>query len=1003
MRSKRFLIPIALAAALTSAAAPATAAGFGTVVPIGGHASDIALDESRGLLYIANFTANRIEVMSTADFSIRSSMNVAAQPGALTVSPDGQFLLIAHFGNYTPPDPSKNSLTLINLNDNTRQTFVTGDPPLGAAFMANGEAFIVTTTSLLRFDPVTGVIRVLNTFANLASTLPAPLATFPTKVIAAAVSTSADGNFAYGVADNGAGQAIYRYAIKRTGPFSPDESLSAIGVVATPKPLPRLSVAADGSWSMVGMYRIDAQANDTAQFPNAVDSVNVGGNAIDDKGGVIYAQIVTANSGTAPVLSILAADNLTVEERLAIPENITGRSILDSARKVLYTVSDSGVMVLPVGSLNQYHRVAALQRDILVSGSFCDRRVISQYLTVTDPGGGHTDFSIGSNTTGVTISPASGVTPATVQVQVDPNAFQGANGTTAVQLQLSSSTAVNLPLPVRLLVNNEDVDQRGTVFVVSGALADVLADPVRSRFYVLQQDLNQVLVFDGVSYAQIAALRTSTTPTQMAISFDRRYLIVGHDNSQLAFVWDLDTLERQAPILFPAGHYPRSIAASGKALLAVARNITGVGGPGVIDRVDLPTHTATQLSSLGIYENSISASSVLAPAPNGGAILVASPDGNVLLYNANADTFTVSRKDFSRLGGAFAASSYDSFLVDNHLLNASLVPSGTLQSTSGASSGFSFVDQWGFRTTTAAVTSPGVMERIDPTQSNVSPKPSKMAEAPLVPSTAWPFTRTLAPLYDRSAIISLSTSGFTVLPWNYDAAVAPPKLSAVTNAADGNQPVAPGGLISVWGSQMSPTNIATKQIPLPTALGSSCLTINGVPVPMLFVSPQQINGQIPFNVDGKATMTLRTPGGISDNFYFTILPAAPSVFRSGTAGPETGLATMVRAQNNQLVTPTNPIRPNDIITIYATGLGRTSPEVDAGMPAPSDPLPLAVIVPTVTLGGVPLDVMYAGLAPGWVGVYQINVFVPGNVPQGLSVPLTINQGNSTTLNVRVVK
>ena len=264
--------------------------------------------------------------------------------------------------------------------------------------------------------------------------------------------------------------------------------------------------------------------------------------------------------------------------------------------------------------------------------------------------------------------------------------------------------------------------------------------------------------------------------------------------------------------------------------------------------------------------------------------------------------------------------------------------------------------------------------------------------------------RSLAPLYDRSAVISLSVSGFTVLPWNYDAAVAPPKITAVVNAADGKLPVAPGGLISVYGQQMAPVNLATSEIPLPTALGESCLTVNGVAVPVLFVSSQQINGQLPFNVDGNAQMTLRTPGGISDNFNFSILPAAPSVFRTGTAGPETGLATITRADNGELVTPTNPVHPGDSIVIWATGLGRTSPAIDSGMPAPSDPLPSAVIQPSVTLGGVALDVQYAGLVPGSVGLYQINAAVPQSVPLGLSMPLVIAQGgSSTSLDVRVVK
>jgi len=105
MRRNYSLILTAFAALLASS--PCDGAYFGSVVPIGGHASDIALDESRGVLYIANFTANRIEVMSTADFSIRSSMNVAPQPGSLSLSPDSKFLLVAHYGALTVSDPGK--------------------------------------------------------------------------------------------------------------------------------------------------------------------------------------------------------------------------------------------------------------------------------------------------------------------------------------------------------------------------------------------------------------------------------------------------------------------------------------------------------------------------------------------------------------------------------------------------------------------------------------------------------------------------------------------------------------------------------------------------------------------------------------------------------------------------------------------------------------------------------------------------------------------------------
>jgi uncharacterized protein (TIGR03437 family) len=452
----------------------------------------------------------------------------------------------------------------------------------------------------------------------------------------------------------------------------------------------------------------------------------------------------------------------------------------------------------------------------------------------------------------------------------------------------------------------------------------------------------------------------------------------------------------------PGGHYPRSIAESGNAMLVLTRNVAG-GGPGTIDVVDFAARRASQLPSLGIYTNSVSSSGVLAPSPNGGSILLAMPDGNVMLYDANANTFTVSRQDVKQLGGAYAASSYNSYVVGSYVLNASLVPVGQLESASGQPSGFAFVDQTGFRTTASAASSAGVIERVN---GNSTGKATRLVEAPLIPATSalQPFMRTLAPLYDRSGVIALTTSGITVLPWNYDAAVAPPKITAVVNAADGKLPVAPGGLISVYGTQMAPLNLATREVPLPTALADSCLTVNGVPVPVLFVSGTQINGQLPFNVDGNAQMTLRTPGGISDNFNFGILPAAPSIFRTGTAGPETNLATITRGDNGELITPTNPVHFGDSITIWATGLGRTNPPIDTGMAAPSDPLPTAVISPTVLLGGQSLRVDYAGLVPGTVGLYQINATVPNGVPQGLEIPLVINQGgSSTTLTVRVVK
>ncbi len=614
---------------------------------------------------------------------------------------------------------------------------------------------------------------------------------------------------------------------------------------------------------------------------------------------------------------------------------------------------------------------------------------------------------------GVTIQPSSGVTPATVQVSVDANTFLGQNGTSVAMLNITSPDAVNIPHRVRVLVNTNTPDERGTIVDIPGTLVDVLADPVRNRFYALRQDSNQVLVFDATTYNQIATLKTNNTPTQMAITFDNNWLLVGHDNSQFLYVFNLNTLQPSTPVRMPSGHYPRSVAASANAILVANR----VAGPThTIDQVDMGSRTAAQLPSLGAFQNTINVDTRLVAAPNGGSIMAVEADGNVLLYDANQNTFTISRKDYSSLGGPYAASSWGMYAVGSYVLDSSLVTTAQLETTTGTPSGFAFIDQFGFRANTPAAPTtfgtaisasspgPGVMERLDlaPAIPSVS-SPTNVVEAPLAPEPGFVFSRTLAPLANQSGIVLLTTSGFTILPWTYDSAVAPPNLNRVVSAADGSAALAPGGLISIYGSQLSPLSMASSQIPLPTALGDSCLTVNGLPVPVMFVSSNQINAQLPFEANGNVSFTLRTPGGVSNNLNTVISSGAPSVFQSGTAGPITGIPTIVRAANNQLVTPSNPVRPGDTLVIYLTGLGDTNPQVATGAAAPLTPLSRTVTTPTVTLGPSALNVFYSGLTPTLVGVYQINATVPKGVPQGMSVPLAITAGgNTTTANVRVV-
>lgn len=1007
------------AAVIVPAAAMAWGGTFGKVVAIGGQPADIALDEGRGVLYVANFTANRVEVMSLADNTIQTSINVAPQPSSIALSPDGRFLVVTHFGNFAAPAPPSNALTVVDLTTNGKQTFALGNPPVGVAFGIDDRALVVTTTDYLLFDPLLGTTQQLDTIAGVvAKTLPVAPANFPPNITAASMATSTDGLTIYGMGGS-TSTFTFRYDVN-TKTVYPGGIVVASGLFG-----PRVvSVNHDASLVIAGWTMINRRGNFT-HLLTSTNQFNIGTTAFDDGRGLVYAQMPQATN-TSPVLQILDVDNFAVLEQLQLPENTTGKSLLSSDGNTLYSMSDSGVLVLPVGSVSSFPRLAATQPDVVFNGSFCDRRIASQDLTIVDPGGGNTPFSISSQTSGVSVSPSSGVTPLRVRVSVDPTVFANQQGTVAGTLQLTSARAVNVTNNVRVLVNTRQPDQRGTIVNVPGNLSDLLADPTRNRFYILRQDTNKLLVFDANNYTQIATLKTGNVPKGMAITFDRRYLLIANDRSQLVTVIDLDTLQPSDPI-YIQNFTAHSIAASANAILAATVDYQGKGR---IVKLDMASRTGVQLPSLGIFTNDINPSSVVVASPNGSAIMLAEPDGNLLLYNANSDSFTVSRQDFKTLSGAYAASSFDQYVVGNNLLNASLVPMMQFESGTGTASGFAFVDQFGFRTTVpvpaatpastgtgpsatpastqnAAFSSvAGVIQRLDlssPTPSGSVSKATRMTEAPLLSTTTTPFTRTLAPLYSRNAIVNLTVSGFTVLPWNYDASVAPPKIQKVVNAADGASAVAPGGLISIYGQQFSPVNMATKEIPVPTALADSCLTVNGMPVPMLFVSPNQINAQMPFEAVGNVTMILRTPGGVSDNYNTVVLPGAPSVFRASVPGMDSAVPTIVRDKNSELVTPSNPVHKNDVVVVYLTGLGATFPSVDTGVPGPSDPLASAMITPKVTMGDVSLPLIYAGLAPGEVGVYQINVKVPPNVPTGLSVPFSITQGGfSTSVPVRVV-
>jgi len=273
-----------------------------------------------------------------------------------------------------------------------------------------------------------------------------------------------------------------------------------------------------------------------------------------------------------------------------------------------------------------------------------------------------------------------------------------------------------------------------------------------------------------------------------------------------------------------------------------------------------------------------------------------------------------------------------------------------------------------------------------------------------------------------------------------------PSFDGVTNSASFaknangvGSAVAPGSLITIFGTvnpilacfcfnlpnfgivatdDFGTVTGEANTIPFPTSLGGVSVTINGVEAPLVSLSSGQlgvnpfINAQIPFEaiVPGEASetatliVTTTTPIFGSNGFTLPagfafppvsiqILPAAPGIFTTTANG--LGQAILVNLANYQIATPSNPIPRGGKAYFYATGLGALQPAVADGAGSPASP---AIATPTVFVGGITAQVIFAGQAPGYPGVNQINIVIPNNAPTGNAVPIQIQTADGSVLS-----
>ena len=170
------------------------------------------------------------------------------------------------------------------------------------------------------------------------------------------------------------------------------------------------------------------------------------------------------------------------------------------------------------------------------------------------------------------------------------------------------------------------------------------------------------------------------------------------------------------------------------------------------------------------------------------------------------------------------------------------------------------------------------------------------------------------------------------------------------------------------------------------------MRVDGRPAPLFFVSPTQINLQTPFGASGPQASVVVTNNGETSNAVSLLVSASsPGIFSLNQAGYGAGIITDA---NFQLISEQNPATAGQTVIVFLTGLGATDPSFPDGAPGPATP-PFAVTpTPIVQFGGESGDVLFSGAAPGFVGLYQINVTIPETTFLGAAVPVTIITGNA---------
>ncbi|HXB71397.1 MAG TPA: hypothetical protein VNY05_24390 [Candidatus Acidoferrales bacterium] len=1060
---------------------PCPGATFGTLVTHSSPLGDLVVDEARKRLYVVDTNANAVEVYVTNVSPPRlapgtSTIKVEKTPLAAALSRSGKFLYVVCY--------DASALDIIDLttaNFSTRSVTLAAKPEGVAVGVdsAGLEHVLITTIGtgtgqavLITFDPNAGASAALSTviFAPPAPTIPQlpPPNNLMYLAGKSRLQASLDGRTIIGVnipATPANSRTVFVYDVASAIVLS---SRNVAGAS------PILAVAPDGQSFVSGSMLFETSTLLVLAQQNVINApyvfaaaanfglqTNQGGAAFTPDGSALFAAYnlvpfpSLALRTTASQLTVNSPDGMLIQLGLQIQENLGGKLSITSDGATIYAISQSGFMVLPVGTLPNAaiavpdSKVALLATDQCGVTAALNSAIIPVRNVATGAGGGGqvtvTASILTSAATSATVRTTSRPYGGDVTLQYSSTAAARGLGTVAPdQLLIQSNQAINIIPNVRVFQNDRNAESSGTVIPVDiGAtttgLTDMLADAARQRLYIANPALNRLEVFDMQKRQFLAPITVGQLPKTLAFGADGNTLYVAGSGGENIGIVDLTLGKLTGRVRFPAIPFnasfalitPASIASTvrGPQVLMSDGTLWSIVGNTVIPRVLNPNIFGTV--------RIVPAPQFIAATPEGNFMILLAGNGTAYLFDASLDDFVasqvVSATPIQGYYGAVAAGPNGQYyVVNDQLLNQALTPvggGGTGPVTGGGglptpggptSRPVSAVAAVGGQTfarfstavlagATAVATDAGLIELVDVASQRTTATANALEGPPTLVRTGQRVNltaaRSMAVDAAGTTVFVLTASGLSVVPIGTAAASATasvtPSVAAggVVSTANFLPAVAPGGLISIFGKNLA-SGATAPGTPLPAVLGGTCVTFNNTPLPLMASSTGQINAQLPPTLAaGRYSLVVRSIANqaASSGATVTVAKYAPAIFFDGQGAA-------IFHQDGTRLDQDHPGHRDEPLTILATGLGTTiGGKVTAGSPAPQSPLAVTGPVnlyfgnPLIKQAGVIVD--GSGLKPGYIGVYEIHARIPGSHINGNALPVTVKIGgvsSSTT-------